>query len=218
MKSLHNVSDLMVAIESKYYSINNNDNLYIILIGGCSRSGKSYISNYIEYKLNQCEIKTQVICLDSWLLSINQRKLDSTVMGRYDVENIKFSIGELLKGKTIFPPIYEPLSRLRICDGHNNPLQINDELIIIEGVIALAIPELLELSSFNIFINIPDNVRIKRLSKFYLEEKKISDQEFKMIMELRELEETPFIKSTKINAEIIYNNTNLKNNYVYEVF
>ena len=204
-KLLYNLSELVLEFKALFY--NYNEKTLLTLIGGCSRSGKSYISNYIKHNLKLYNKNIIIVNLDHWLLSINQRKQDSTVLERYDVGGINTSIPELLKGKTIFPPIYDPITRLRICESSNSPIQINTGLIIVEGVIALAIPELLELSSLNIFVDNPDEVRKSRLSKFYLEEKKVSDQEYKLLMEIREEEEVPFIKSTKINAEIIFNNS-----------
>ena len=47
MKSLYNISDIIVALESLFHSINSNTNSLVTLIGGCSRSVKSYLSNYI---------------------------------------------------------------------------------------------------------------------------------------------------------------------------
>jgi uridine kinase len=84
------------------------------------------------------------------------------------------------------------------------PLRTASGVVILEGVVALAIPELLNRASFRIFVDVPDASRRERLADFYLGLKNITPEEFSAMMDEREEEEVPFIKSTRCNADVVY--------------
>ena len=59
-----------------------SSNPMIVLVGGCSRTGKTVlVSKLMEY-IKSSEISTTVIKLDSWLVSLEKRKEDSSVLER----------------------------------------------------------------------------------------------------------------------------------------
>lgn len=130
--------------------------------------------------------------------------MDSKVTERYDIIAISDSVEKLLNGKTILPPVYDPITRKRLECNLGHPVKIKSGILIVEGVIALSINNLVKKSNFNIFIEIPDCVRIKRLIDFYGRVKKLPQPEYKSIIIAREKEEIPFVKKTAVNADIIF--------------
>lgn len=178
----------------------------IILIGGLSRSGKSFVANEVSNLLNEKGYKSIIVKLDWWLIGVDKRETDSTVLSRYDIGEIENSIIQLMQGKPIYHPLYDPIKRKRIKDQCDESVQIENGIIIIDGVVALAIPNLLKMAYLKIYVDISNELRMKRLSEFYLEYKNITKNEFEELLNRREKEEVPYIKKTKKNADIIFLN------------
>jgi len=176
----------------------------VILIGGCSRTGKSYLSETIKTSFIQRRITCKIVNIDAWIVSLEKRKPGATVMERFDCDAIVKDIKALLSGKTVYPPQYDYISRKRIQEK-GQPLQIVDtDIIIIEGVIALSIKALLELAHLKIYLSIPDETRIARLIDFYVNSKSVNIEKAKHIIFTRENEEVLFVKKSKASADIVY--------------
>lgn len=184
--------------------LESNRNIFVILVGGCSRAGKSTLSSQLAEQFFATGISSLIVNTDCWLISVDKRKPGSTVSERYDLRAINSSVTRLLKGETVFPPVYDPVSRKRLDNITGDPIQIKSGVLIVEGVIALADQALLKRSNARIFVEIPDRLRVKRLLDFYGRVKKVARPEYKTIISDREKEEIPFIKSTAANANLLF--------------
>ncbi len=180
------------------------DKLILILVGGCSRAGKTVLVSKLSEKVAFCGIKTAVINLDSWLVSLDKRKKGSSVLERYEVNSIVSAIEKIKHGAAIYPPVYDVVSRRRVAGSGPDPIAINNGVLFVDGVIALAIDKLFEAAALRIFVDIPDKLRRQRLVRFYSNTKSLSRKEYINIIETREKEEVPFIKKTAVNADVIF--------------
>jgi uridine kinase len=178
--------------------------VYLLLIGGTSRSGKTTLANLISGQLNSQNIKNLIVSLDSWLIGIDKRKENSVVVERYETEAIINAVDHILNGHVIYPPIYNPITRKRISEAGNESLRIDSGVAIIDGVITLAIPELLDRADMSIFVDVEDKLREERLRDFYIKFKGFSPNEATLIINDREKEEIPYVNETKKNANIIF--------------
>lgn len=178
--------------------------IYLLLIGGTSRSGKTTLANHISGQLNKQNITNITVSLDSWLIGIDKRKENSVVIERYETKAINNAVDNLIKGHVIFPPVYNPITRKRISEAGNQGLYIESGVIIIDGVITLAIPELLGKGDMSIFVGIEDKLRLQWLTEFYIQCKGLSPDEAMAIIQDREKEEIPYVNETKKNADIIF--------------
>ena len=176
----------------------------LVLIGGCSRSGKSYLAGLLKKLLEENGINVIIARLDAWLVGKKGRKPGWNVLQRYETERIVSSVTDLLNGAPVFPPVYDVVTRERVREEQDGPLQITNGIVILEGVVALAIPEVLGRASFRIFVDVPDTVRRERLADFYVNLKNVPQDEFLAMMDERENEEVPFIKSSRWNADVVY--------------
>ena len=115
------------------------------------------------------------------------------------------SIKKLQSGDSIYPPVYDAVNRKRIKELSDKQISLapNEGVLIVEGVVALAIPELMEIATLKIFVDIPDTVRKQRLKDFYSLTKKIDKNIYEKILSDREKEEVIFIKATHGNADIL---------------
>lgn len=179
----------------------------LVLVGGCSRTGKSALSVMLSEKLLADRIEHGIVNLDAWLLGVDERGHHSLVMERYDCQAIISSVKELLQGKAVYPPVYDMISRRRISASGEKGITVVSGIIIAEGVIALALNELVEIASLKIFVHVSDKVRTERLFSFYRDVKKLSVDEVEAVIAERECEEVPFIKQTASCADIIVHNS-----------
>jgi len=113
-------------------------------------------------------------------------------------------LNQIKKSAKVYSPIYDPKTRLIISKKSLNPIYINEGICIVDGVVALDIKELRDISDFNIFVDVDDGIREKRLIKFYIDYKKCFVHESKKLIKARELEEVPIIKKTIDYADVIY--------------
>lgn len=197
------------SIDSLYehvYRIGLNSSMRpsLILIGGCSRSGKSTVTLTLSERLTNDRVENHIVKIDSWLISLEKRTSGSTVLGRYDCEAIVKSIKEILNGNIIYPPIYDVYSRRRIAEYDKIPIFAKTGIVFLEGTIALALRELLEVASLKVFVNISEKIRLQRLNDFYNKTKGLSPTETTKIIYSREIEEVPFIKTTAEYADVIF--------------
>ena len=202
MKVINNVDYI---IDNVITSISNSKKKhFVILIGGCSRSGKSSLSDKL---INIFKSKGQnaLLCgIDSWLISLENRTNNSVVIDRYDVDDICLAVNELINCKSVIQPTYDLVSRKRKKDIKGTTLFLESGILIIEGTITLAIENLVKLSDLNVYVETSEFKRKKRLIQFYSTIKKLSRLEYKKIIQEREQEEVPFIKKSVENAHIIF--------------
>ncbi|MBN1275021.1 hypothetical protein JXA12_01910 [Candidatus Woesearchaeota archaeon] len=184
------ISDCAAAIEAAR-------NARLVIIGGCSRSGKSTLAASIAAK-----IPATVLLLDDFLIGIEDRKPWMTVRDRYRYDDIRAAVEGLLQGSVVLIDRYDPQSRS--LTGERQEVSLRGVLIV-EGVVALDVPFLREHADVSIYVDMPDDERKRRVIKFY-KSKGLSEQAARKVFEEREAEEVPFIKRTERYANIICTN------------
>jgi uridine kinase len=186
-----------------YDIIKNKNHIFVIAIGGLSRSGKTTLARFLcEHLLNK-GINTKVINLDNWLLSKDQRTDSMTVRERYRYEDIKRDISLLLEGKEIIMSFYDPYSQ-KIQEAAQFSLE-GSACIIVEGVVSLDIEYLVETSDVKIYISLDEDIRRKRYFDFY-RWKDISENDIELLYNKRKLDEIQIVTATERKADIIINN------------
>ena len=175
----------------------------LVLIGGCSRTGKTVLAEALDARFRQHGIPSLVLPLDSWLLGVDQRPPRSTVADRYEGNAIVRAVRSLMAGETMRPPVYDARSRRRL-DAPGAPLSITSGVILADGVVALALPELVQLAQCRIYVTVSDEVRLPRLETFYTEFKGLPRDEARSIIRAREDEEVPFIKASAAAADVTF--------------
>lgn len=176
----------------------------LILVGGCSRSGKSTVAGKLAKKLAGDKIENRIVNLDLWLVSLEKRRKGSKVMDRYESKKIIQSIKDILKGGVVCPPVYDVNSRRRTAEHGDDKIFIKGGIIIAEGVIALALEKLMDKALLKIFVSVPDSVRRQRLKHFYHKVKKLNMAESMNVIYSREKEEVLFVKKTAKYADVIF--------------
>ena len=176
----------------------------LVLIGGCSRTGKSTLSAALLAECARREMGGIRLDLDRWLIGVDRRPPVSSVIERYEIDAIVRSVDELLRGGTIYPPIYDPVTRRRLLECDSTGISVAGGVLIVEGVIALAVPSLVERATLRVFAEVDTATRLARLRMFYTITKRLDETTAEAIIQQREHEEVPFIISTRRNADLVY--------------
>lgn len=172
----------------------------IILVGGPARSGKTTFVKCLENYLKKRRKTVSIVSLDNWLLSADERTGQMTVRDRYKYADIGSDIEKLLTGKRIETHYYDPYLRT-VSRGNKIMLQGTDCLII-EGVPALDIEYLRNISDICIYCEIEENKRYKRFVNFY-KYKGFSDDRIEKLYHKRITDEVEIIEKSKTQADYI---------------
>ncbi|MEZ5001790.1 MAG: HAD-IIIA family hydrolase [Chitinophagales bacterium] len=174
---------------------------FIIAIGGNSRSGKSTLAKYFSIQLARIGLESSIIALDNWIKPKLERNEEDDVYGRFRHHELDVDLQALFDGASI--EIQQPYQH------HENqtvePIEyslLNEKVVIIEGVVALGLPILLEKAHLKIFVDASEAEHKERLFNYYrwkgYKASIISD-----IYDKRKVDEFDKIELTKKEADII---------------
>lgn len=141
----------------------------ILLIGGLARSGKSSVAQVLKESVQAFGRTAHVLSFDSWLKPLGERAEGRGVMARFDVDRLATTISPLLgsaRFHSIEVPIYDR-ARRSMYDCWAQVSIGPDDLIILEGVPALAHPHLVKLAGVRVHVEMPEAERIARLRADY---------------------------------------------------
>lgn len=133
----------------------------IVVITGGSGSGKTLLANHIAEKVygGDCE----VISHDMYY--IDKDNFDPNFRVDYDApESLDNSLlaehlVSLKNGKGVDTPIYDFQTKDRL----EKTLRVEPKkVVIVEGILTLAVPEIRELADLSIFIHVDDDIRLSR--------------------------------------------------------
>lgn len=135
----------------------------VILIGGGSASGKTYVLNKVLEKMPADKIAH--ISLDDYykdfsVLPMEERaKVNFDHPKAFDWKLMNQQLSDLKNGKTIEKPIYDFVTHSR---SPKTEIVEPKELIIIEGIMALVNKELRDIGDLKVFINASRERRLVR--------------------------------------------------------
>lgn len=173
---------------------------FVILVGGIPRSGKSNFTTFISHKFREKECKTLTISLDKWILSANERQHCKTVYDRFQLQKIEHDIRQLFKGKTISAKGYAHHSQ-----RDPNPVQYRlgeNEVVLIEGVVALSSEVLRRIADIKLFISIDEATHKQRFWQFY-QWRDYDEAAIRQLYEERKRDEFDLIKREHGFADMI---------------
>ncbi len=172
---------------------------HVVLIGGLARSGKSTLASLLRDALALSGIKAHKLSLDSFLRPVNER--GQTVATRYNMDGI----AALAKGMERRPlplslPHYEPRSRRLVPDAIQLTVEEQDVLII-EGVIALNSPDLRAKADACLYLECAEATRRERFAEDYT--MRGEEAQWPALFEQREAEERPTVEEGKLYARVL---------------
>ncbi len=177
----------------------------VVLIGGLARSGKSTLASLFRDSLAERGIKAHIVSLDSFLRPIELR--GSTVLERYDMEGIaRFAADLTVRPCFVSLPYYQPATRKLIPDAVTAQIA-SDDVLIIEGVVALSSPQLRDLANHLFYLECSPEMRRTRFARDYTV--RGEEKQWAALFEQREAEERPVVEDSRrygilISAEALF--------------
>ena len=180
----------------------------VILIGGGSASGKTYVLNKVLEKLpadKVAHISIDDYYKDFSVLPFEERaKINFDHPKAFDWKLMNAQLRDLKNGKTIEKPIYD-----FTIHGRSEKTEIVEpkELIIIEGIMALVNKDLREIGDLNVFISASRERRLVRRIDRDMKERgrtyeSIIEQYFSTVLPMYE----EIIAPSQYYADLIINN------------
>lgn len=175
---------------------------FVITIGGNSRSGKSILARYLETKLTEKGLSVLTVQLDHWLIPIEKRVPGGNVYTRFQMEKMERDLRGLVHGnEEVQLSRYDPVIR-----SHSEELLTyhlgNEQIVIIEGVVALSREKMRSLSSLKIFCSIERLLLNERLRNYY-GWKRLPVDEIDLLLQSRERDEYSLIQDDRNWADLI---------------
>ena len=186
----------------KIYSENRNKKPFIINIGGNAKTGKSNFASYINYKFIEHGLKVIMIDLDNWILPADQRDHCKNVYDRFRINDIVNDMQKILGGQKIVLYSYPNHPERK-----PQPLEYmvnNEDIIIIEGIVALSKEELRNMSDLKIFMKTDEHTFKTRIKEYYYWRGK-NDNEIKLLLEKRSKDEYKLIEKESKFADFVIN-------------
>ncbi|MFA6755089.1 MAG: uridine kinase [Bacilli bacterium] len=189
---------------------------YIILIGGGSASGKTYVISQVEQILGKENITH--ISLDDYYkridsLSFEERKLVNYDHPKsFDWKLIREQLHDLKEGKTIEKPLYDFVIHNRKQETEKvSPKKI----VIVEGIMALVDKEVRNVGDLKIFINASRERRLlRRINRDQKERGRDFDGIVKQYLTTVQPMYEEIIGPSQVYADIIINNDGIENKSV----
>jgi uridine kinase len=178
----------------------------IIGIAGGSASGKTTIAN----KLKELSIqygKVNIIRLDDYYLDHpeldfeERQKINYDHPNAFDVDLLMKHIKDMKNGLDIDVPQYDFVNHCRSSLTHKvKPAKV----LIIEGILVLAIQDILDVLDIKLFVDTPDDIRfIRRLSRDVHKRKRLLDSVIDQYMTTVRPMHKVFVETSKARADLI---------------
>ncbi|MBO8427332.1 MAG: uridine kinase [Firmicutes bacterium] len=188
---------------------------HIVLVGGGSASGKTYILNKVIDKLGKENVTH--ISIDDYYKKLDmpleeRRKVNFDHPKAFDWDLIETQLKMLKENKTIEKPVYD-----YTISNRSDKVEIitPKNLVLVEGIMALVNKKIRALSELNIFIDASrENRLVRRIKRDQVERARTFDsivtQYFTSVLPMYE----EIIDPTKYYADIIINNDGQKNHSI----
>jgi len=179
----------------------NGKKPFLISIGGNTRSGKTIFAKCLAGAFRRNGKKVLTVQLDDWILPKEQRSKEHGVYERFRFDRLRDDITALLGGQKVILEKYNCLTRQTSDNGAAYQLS-GEDIVIMEGVIALSADVLRGLSDLRIFINIDERLMVRRISDFYLW-KGLRPDEIDSLIKTRRRDEYNVIRNDSRYADMI---------------
>lgn len=177
----------------------------LIGIAGGTASGKSTISKKV-FAASEPYGSVVVINLDDYYKISDKpfaerEKINYDHPDTFDIELMVKHINDLKNGIAIKKPIYDFVNHIR---SERYEIVNPSNVVIIEGILALAIPELEKEFDIKIFVDTPDDIRfIRRLKRDISKRGRTVESVINQYLETVRPMHLTFVEPSKKNANII---------------
>jgi D,D-heptose 1,7-bisphosphate phosphatase len=171
----------------------------LVFVGGLSRSGKTTLASALKLALEAKGRTVVVLALDRWLRNANERT--SGILGRYDMAEL-IKLAAMLRDRRqrldLHLPFYDRMSRTQITG--ERVVVGPEDVVILEGTIALCLREQLGASSIGYFVQTDEQLRHDRVLREY-RLRSLSLAEAEAVYQSRQADEIPIVLASMGKAD-----------------
>lgn len=172
----------------------------VISIGGNSRSGKSTLASALSQSFIKSGKSVFRIELDDWILPKSERTSEVDVYSNFQLSKLEQDVKSILKGKEITLDAY--ISHPERKAKRKTYCYNNEDVVLIEGIVALSSSLLRELSDIKVFKDISSFTLKARLKRYY-NWKEYSKEEFETLFAKRKKDEYEKIEKDRFFADLV---------------
>jgi D,D-heptose 1,7-bisphosphate phosphatase len=181
-----------------------HSNPLVILVGGIARSGKSSLAAYLKLKLRQDGRKVLTIELDNWILPESKRDECKNVYDRFQLHKIETDVQQILAGINCTVMTYPNHSERK--SKKIDYKYTGQDVVIIEGVVALSSEFIRSLSQWKLFVDISEELHFRRIKSYYHWRGK-SPEEINKLYSERLTDEYSLIEKERNFADYVVNSS-----------
>lgn len=181
----------------------------LLLVGGLARSGKSFAAQILREQLASFGCRAHVLSMDSWLKPQADRSESTGVVSRFDVDaalGTVRSLAEATEPRTIDVPIYDR-TRRAMYERSEQVTVDPDDVVILEGVPALLVEELVALADVRVHLEMPEADRLALLREDY-RWRGTTDAAVDALVASRARDETPLVLGARGHADFVVQSWN----------
>ena len=172
----------------------------IVSIGGNSRSGKSTLATALTQVLVGEGKSVFRINLDDWILPKSERQREVDVYTNFQLKQIEEDVKTILEANDVTLNAYAPHpERKKLKKTYHYS---NEDIILIEGVVALSSEVLREFSDIKVFKSISTEKLKERLKTFYAWKER-TEAEFETLYAKRKKDEYEIIEKDRLFADLV---------------
>jgi histidinol-phosphate phosphatase family protein len=178
----------------------NRNHPFIILLSGNTRAGKSTLATSLQKSLTRDNLSVLRIDLDHWILPRKKRQPQHTVFDTFQLTTLVADLEKILKGETVVVPGYvahRERERVPVTYRYQQ-----ENIVLIEGIVALADPSLRQKAHLRIFKDIAMDDLKARMIRFY-EWKGMTKADAESLFESRLRSEYVLIEEHRQFADIV---------------
>lgn len=138
---------------------------FVIAVAGNSRSGKSTFSTRLKKHFEASGKAVKTVRLDDWIRPKAERQERDEVLYNFRTKRLEQELGQILRGQAVSLTPY-PTHPTRPLNPKTYHFK-SPEVIIVDGVVALATEKLRELIHFKVFMRIEEDKLRERFETFY---------------------------------------------------
>jgi pantothenate kinase len=168
-----------------------------------ARAGKSSSAQILAELYEATGRKAHVISLDGWLKPVNEGHEGKGVLARYNLDDFCATVVPIVRSsESRNIDLYRHYrSALAVRLGGVNTIDAND-VIIVEGVVALMVEELVAHADTTVHVDISEDVRHERLTRDSMW-RGVEQQHFGEMLRSRDEDEVPIVQSARTLASHI---------------
>jgi len=174
---------------------------FVINIGGNTRSGKSTLATYLQKNFEKAGKTVLQISLDDWILPKAERVAEVDVFHNFQTPKLETELLKILNGETVKVEGYARHPK-RKATAKTYQYK-NQEIVIVEGIIALSTEKLRALADLKIFKTISEEELHSRLKTYY-HWKEYSETEFASLYAKRKKDEYKLIEKDEQWADLVF--------------